>query len=114
MRPNKGDKDKDHDKGDMDHGKGDNKENRAEKFEAMAKELNLTADQSAKFKTLQTSLRAKIKDIKSNTTLTEEQTKSEMKEVFKTHKKSVDEILTTEQRKQMKDKFKKHKHEGEE
>ncbi len=101
-------------KGDKDHQKGDKRESREEKFEAMAKELNLTADQSAKFKVLQSSLRTKIKDIRSSTSLTEEQKKSEMKEVFKNHKKSVEEILTPEQRKQMKDKYKQHKKEGEE
>ncbi len=101
-------------KGDRDHDRGDKRESREEKFEAMAKELNLTADQSAKFKVLQSSLRTKIKDIRSSTSLSEEQKKSEMKEVYKNHKKSVEEILTPEQRKQMKDKFKQHKKEGEE
>ena len=112
MKQNKGEMD--HDKGDKDHNQGDKKESRDERFGAMVKELNLTADQSAKFKELQSSLRTKIKDIKSNTTLTEEQKKSEMKDVFKNHKKSVEEILTPEQRKQMKVNFKQHKHEGEE
>ncbi len=101
-------------KGDKDHDRGDKRESREEKFEAMAKELNLTADQSAKFKVLQSSLRTKIKDIRSSTSLSEEQKKSEMKEVYKNHKKSVEEILTPEQRKQMKDKHKQHKKEGEE
>lgn len=101
-------------KGNKDHERGDKRESREEKFEAMAKELNLTADQSAKFKVLQSSLRTKIKDIRSSTSLSEEQKKSEMKEVYKNHKKSVEEILTPEQRKQMKDKFKQHKKEGEE
>ena len=101
-------------KGNKDHERGDKRESREEKFEAMGKELNLTADQSAKFKVLQSSLRTKIKDIRSSTSLSEEQKKSEMKEVYKNHKKSVEEILTPEQRKQMKDKFKQHKKEGEE
>ena len=73
-------------------GMGDKKEGRTERLEQMVKELNLNAEQASKFNTLQTSFKAKLKDLKGNTTLTEEQKKAEMKDVFKTYKKSVEEI----------------------
>ena len=94
--------------------RGDKKEGRTERMELMLKDLNLSAEQTAKFKILQSSFKAKLQDLKGNTTLTQEQKKEEMKEVVKTHKKSVEEILTPEQCKEMKGQMKQYQHKGRE
>lgn len=94
--------------------RGDKNEGRTERMEQMVKDLKLSAEQTEKYKILQSSFKGKLQDLKGNTTLTQEQKKEEMKEVVKMHKKSVEELLTPEQCKEMKGKMKQHQHEGEE
>lgn len=86
--------------------KADIKDKRSENLETIIKSLNLTADQNAKFESMQAAFKTKWREIKSNTSLTEEQRKSELKELFKNHRKSIESILTEEQKKLWKEKIK--------
>lgn len=80
-----------------------------EKRKDAFKDLNLTADQSAKLKAQREASKAKIEAIKSNSSLTEDQKKAQVKEVMKSSKADMKNILTAEQMKKMQD-MKKDRH----
>lgn len=68
----------------------------------MNKELNLTADQQTKLKGYGDDFRAKAKDVRSNTGLTDEQKKEQMRNLSKTYMEQSKAVLTPEQQEKMK------------
>lgn len=80
-----------------------------EKRKQAYKDLDLTSDQSAKLKAQKEASKAKIDAIKNNSSLTEEQKKAQVKEVMKSSKADMKNILTAEQMKKMQE-MKKNKH----
>jgi Spy/CpxP family protein refolding chaperone len=71
--------------------------------ETLAKQLNLNKEQEDKIKASKAELKAKTKEIKANTALTEEQKKAQLKEARKESKKEVDAALTPEQKAKLKE-----------
>lgn len=72
-----------------------------ERGERMKKELNLTADQSSKMDASRKAMVEKMKVIREDKSLTDEQKKEKSKELMKQHKESMKSILTEEQLKKM-------------
>lgn len=66
-------------------------------------QVNLTKEQQDKIKASKTELKTKSKEIKSNTALTEEQKKAQLKEARKESKKEVDATLTPDQKTKLKE-----------
>lgn len=64
----------------------------------MMKDLNLTAEQQAKIKTIQDAQKAKVQPIRENASLTPEQKKEQMRPIVKDTMKQILEILTPEQK----------------
>lgn len=71
----------------------------AEKWQS---KMNLTQEQSARLKESRTAMQSKIKAIKSDNTLTDEQKKEQVKALSKQQKESLKSILTPEQMEKMK------------
>ncbi len=66
-------------------------------------QVNLTKEQQDKIKASKTELKTKTKEIKSNTALTDEQKKAQLKEARKESKKEVDATLTPDQKTKLKE-----------
>jgi Spy/CpxP family protein refolding chaperone len=64
--------------------------------------LNLTDDQKAQVKKIHESTKTQMDAVKSDTTLTAEQKQAKMKELHKSSHEQVKQLLTPDQRKQMK------------
>ncbi|MFZ1529776.1 MAG: Spy/CpxP family protein refolding chaperone [Ferruginibacter sp.] len=77
--------------------KGDRKAH----FEKMKQDLNLSTEQAEKLKTLNQAVHGKIQAVRSNTSLTEEQKKTEIKAIKEASKAERKNILTDEQMKKM-------------
>jgi Spy/CpxP family protein refolding chaperone len=75
-------------------------ENRGQR---MKTELNLTADQSAKLDASRKAMSEKMRSIREDKALTDEQKKEKSKELMKQQKESLKSILTEEQLQKMKD-----------
>ncbi|MBC7936763.1 MAG: hypothetical protein H7Y86_15535 [Rhizobacter sp.] len=88
--------------------KADGKE-MGEKKKQAYKDLNLSTEQSAKLKAQRDASKSKIDAIKTNSSLSEEQKKAQVKEVMKSSKADMKNILTEEQMKKMQE-MKKQKH----
>ncbi len=82
-----------------------------ERGERMKAELGLSADQSAKLDATRKETQEKIKSIRENNSLSEDQKKDQVKEVMKGNKEKLKFILTEEQMKKM-DEMRKHKPHG--
>ncbi len=76
--------------------------------EKMKEELNLTEEQSAKMAESRKASMEKIKAIRENGSLNDEQKKEQVKELMKKQKESMKSILTEEQLQKMKEKRKDH------
>ena len=74
--------------------------------EKMKTELNLTDDQSAKLDKTRKELGDKMKALRENKTLSEEQRQAQMKELMKSHRDNMKTILTPEQLQKMKEQHK--------
>lgn len=72
-----------------------------ERVEEIKQELNLSEEQSTKMKTLNEKLKANMKRIRDNSSLSQEQKKEQVKSLMANHKSSVDAILTAEQKTKM-------------
>ena len=64
--------------------------------------LNLTDDQKAQVKAIHENMKTQMDAVKSDTTLTAEQKQAKMKELHKSSHEQVKQLLTPDQRKQMK------------
>jgi Spy/CpxP family protein refolding chaperone len=64
--------------------------------------LNLTDDQKAQVKKIHENMKTQMDAVKSDTTLTAEQKQAKMKELHKSSHEQVKQLLTPDQRKQMK------------
>jgi len=73
------------------------KERGKKRMETMKKELNLTADQEAALKQQQEQMKAKLKSLREDKSLSEEQKKIEMKKFREQQHQSLKSILTEEQ-----------------
>jgi len=73
------------------------KERGKKRMETMKKELNLTADQEAALKQQQEQMKAKLKALREDKSLSEEQKKIEMKKFREQQHQSLKSILTEEQ-----------------
>lgn len=80
-----------------------------EKRKQAFKDLNLTSDQSAKLKAQREASKSKIDAIQSNSSLSDEQKKAQIKEVKAASKADMKNILTAEQMKKMQE-MKKDRH----
>ncbi len=85
---------------------GNKGEMHSRRFEEMTKDLNLTPEQSAKMKDLNTALRNNIQSIHQNTALSQEEKKEQMKSLMKKHKADMETLLTNEQKEQLKNNHK--------
>ena len=83
-------------------GNEDKGEKKGKKFEEMTKDLNLTPEQTAKMKELNSTFRNNIQSIRKNTALTREEKKEQMKSLMKKHKEDMETLLTNEQKEQLK------------
>ena len=70
---------------------------------AMMKELNLTEDQKTRLRELNAGNKEKKQAIQGNSQLTEEQKKEQLKEIRKTEKDNLKQVLTDEQKTKMKE-----------
>lgn len=86
-------------------GRGHDGAGRLNKMQEMSKDLNLTPDQSAKMKSINTNFRDKVKEIQGSTSLNQEQKREEMKSLSQKHRSDIESVLTEEQKKQMKEKM---------
>ena len=77
------------------------KERRQHGLENMKTQLNLTDDQVTRLKASHEAFAAKAKDIRSNTSLSEDQKKEQFKELAKQQKEETKSILTKEQLQKM-------------
>jgi Spy/CpxP family protein refolding chaperone len=64
--------------------------------------LNLTDDQKAQVKKIHENMRAQMDAVKNDATLTTDQKQAKMKELHKTSREQVKQLLTPDQRKQLK------------
>lgn len=67
------------------------------RLEKMEEYLGLNADQSSRFKTMNEALKNDIREIRSNSALTQDQKREKIKELMQSHKTNVEAILTPEQ-----------------
>jgi Spy/CpxP family protein refolding chaperone len=76
-----------------------------DKLQDAVNELNLTDDQKAKVKDIFTDAKSKREAVWNDASLTEDQKKAKMKELHADTKAKVNEVLTPEQRGQLKEKL---------
>ncbi len=86
---------KDFKKGRQSRGGGD-------RFSKLTKDLNLTTEQSAKVASINTTFRTNLKNLRINTSLTENEKKEQMKSRMKQHKSDMEAVLTNDQKEQLK------------
>ncbi|MFY8127359.1 MAG: hypothetical protein ACOVMM_03215 [Chitinophagaceae bacterium] len=82
--------------------KNERVEKQKNRLEKMKTNLNLTDDQVAKFKAQQQATKQKVEEIKSNTSLTKQEQKEQIKALMQNRKDQVKELLTPEQLEQLK------------
>ena len=73
-----------------------------ERFDQMTKDLNLTTEQSAKMKDLNSAFIAKLQSLRQNTAISDQEKKEQMKNLMKKHKADMEALLTNEQKEQLK------------
>lgn len=78
------------------------KEGQAKRFDKMKTQLGLTDEQSRKLKESQEGVQTKIKSIREDKSLTDDQKKEQVKAVFKQQKEQFKSVLTPEQLEKMK------------
>ncbi len=76
-----------------------------DRYQEAVNELNLTDDQKGKVKDIFDEARTKRQDIMKDNSLTDDQKKEKMKELHSDTRTSVNEILTPDQRNQLKEKM---------
>lgn len=69
--------------------------------EAMAAELNLTADQKQKVKSIQADFKGQLESLKADQTLSKEQKRAKMQEIMKAQQEQMKTVLTKEQQEKM-------------
>lgn len=74
---------------------------RAQKSEKLAQELSLTDEQKEQVDAAFKEMMTKTKAVKSNSSLSEEEKRAELKEIKKAHKESLESILTEDQMKKL-------------
>lgn len=72
----------------------------------ITKNLNLSPEQQKNVATLNQKFKVSVDNIRTNTSLTQEQKKEQLKELHKDHKQSIESLLTSEQNKQLKETMK--------
>ena len=87
-------------------GKFENKMDRHEGAGDITKNLNLSSEQQKQVATLNQKFRTNTNSIRTNTLLTKEQKQEQLKELHKDHKQSIESLLTSDQKKQLKESMK--------
>ena len=88
-------------------GKGQ-KGDRKDKMKEFGKELNLTADQQARVKSINEDFKAKMQTLRSNSTLSQDEKREQFKKLAESHKTNLKAVLTQEQIAKMEATRKKH------
>ena len=88
-------------------GKGQ-KGDRKDKMKDFGKELNLTADQQARVKSINEDFKAKMQTLRSNSTLSQDEKREQFKKLAESHKTNLKAVLTQEQIAKMEATRKKH------
>lgn len=78
------------------------KDNRGEKAQERAADLDLSADQQAKIKTIRETYKIKSDAVRNDATLSKEVKREKMKEVMKAQQQEMKAVLTSEQQSKMK------------
>ena len=81
-----------------------------DRLDHLTKDLNLTSDQSTKIASMNVSFKTKMTSIRSNTTLTQDQKKEQIKTLMQGHRSDIESILTLEQNEQLKKKIENRPH----
>jgi Spy/CpxP family protein refolding chaperone len=89
--------------------KAEGKQKGEKRFQQMQKDLNLSADQSAKLKAQNEQFKTQAEAIKNNSSLTQDQKKEQFKTLMEQRKTAMKSILTAEQLEKMKAERKEHK-----
>ncbi len=87
-----------------------NRKDRHKQVGDMTKNLNLSAEQQKQVATINQKFKASIDNIRTNTSLTREQKKEQLKDLHKDHKQSIESLLTSDQKKQLKETMKNNRH----
>ena len=88
-------------------GKGQ-KGDRKDRMKEFGKELNLTADQQARVKSINEDFKAKMQTLRSNSTLSQDEKREQFKKLAESHKTNLKAVLTQEQIAKMEATRKKH------
>jgi Spy/CpxP family protein refolding chaperone len=73
-----------------------------DRFGDMAKDLNLTPDQSAKMASINSTFKTKLQEIRQNTSLSQDEKREQMKSLMKQHRSDMEALLTNDQKEQLK------------
>jgi Spy/CpxP family protein refolding chaperone len=79
---------------------------RDDRFSDMTKNLNLTPEQSTKLAMLNENFKSNLQSLQQNSSLSKEEKKEQMKSLMQKHKSEMESLLTTEQKKQLKNSMK--------
>ena len=97
-------------KGNRKTGQFKNKKDRHNRVGDITKNLNLSPEQQKQVATLDQKFKASVDNIRTNTSLTREQKKEQLKDLHKDHKQSIESLLTSDQKKQLKETMKNNRH----
>ena len=97
-------------KGNRKTGQFKNKKDRHNRVGDITKNLNLSPEQQKQVATLNQKFKASVDNIRTNTSLTREQKKEQLKDLHKDHKQSIESLLTSDQKKQLKETMKNNRH----
>ncbi|MCW3105793.1 MAG: hypothetical protein JWQ09_299 [Segetibacter sp.] len=75
---------------------------RGERFGDLAKDLNLTPEQSAKMSSINSTFRTNLQSIRQNSSLSKDEKREQMKSLMKQHRSDMEALLTNDQKEQMK------------
>lgn len=99
-----------HGKGNRKTGQFKNKKDRHNRVGDITKNPNLSPEQQKHVATLNQKFKVSVDNIRTNTSLTREQKKEQLKDLHKDHKQSIESLLTSDQKKQLKETMKNNRH----
>ena len=99
-----------HGKGNRKTGQFGNRKDRHNRVGDVTKNLNLSPEQQKNVATINQKFKASVDNIRTNTSLTREQKKEQLKDLHKDHKQSIESLLTSDQKKQLKETMKNNRH----
>ena len=93
-------------KGNRKTGQSKNRKDRHNRVGDITKNLNLSPEQQKNVATFDQKFKGSVDNIRTNTSLTQEQKKEQLKELHKDHRQSIETLLTSEQKTQFKETMK--------